>query len=174
MNISELATFNFINENIEKDFDFIQKVAKSIRSARSDYNIQSKVKTEVFIICNDEKLSSTIESFKEVLKTLAYCSSADLIKQAAPTGCAILTINSQCEVHLMLKGIIEADKEIAKLEKKTEVLEQTILKLKQKMSSDGYAQKVPENIQHENLETIKQSEIEIERIEAAVKALSTI
>lgn len=173
MPFSELENFNFLDDNIEKDFEFIQKIIKSIRVVRSDYNIPSKIKTDVYLICNDDKVTATIESFKEDIKALAYCSSNDIVKKA-PAGCAILTINSQCEAHLMLKGIIEADKEIAKLEKKTEVLEQTILKLKQKMSMDGYAQKVPENVQQENIETLKESEIEIERIAAAVKALSML
>lgn len=168
-----MENFNFINENIEKDFEFVQKVVKAIRSARSDYNVPSKTKAEVFIICSDEKMSSIIESFSDDIKTLAYCSSNAIVKEA-PSGCAILTINAQCEVHLMLKGIIEADKEIAKLGKKTEALTQTITKLKQKMSMEGYEQKVPENVQQDNIETLKQSEIEIERIATAIKALQTI
>lgn len=34
------------NEDIEDEVDFVQRVAKSIRSARSDYNIPNKTKTE--------------------------------------------------------------------------------------------------------------------------------
>lgn len=34
------------NDVIEKEVDFIQKIAKSIRSARSDYNLPNKTKTE--------------------------------------------------------------------------------------------------------------------------------
>lgn len=39
------------NADIEGEVDFIQKVAKSIRSARSDYNLPNKTKTEgIYII----------------------------------------------------------------------------------------------------------------------------
>lgn len=34
------------NEDIETEVEFVQKVAKSIRSARSDYNLPNKSKTE--------------------------------------------------------------------------------------------------------------------------------
>lgn len=34
------------NEHIETEVEFIQKVARAIRSARSDYNLINKVKTE--------------------------------------------------------------------------------------------------------------------------------
>lgn len=37
---------DYVNEQIEKEVDFVQKVAKVIRSARSDYNLPNKIKTE--------------------------------------------------------------------------------------------------------------------------------
>ena len=42
----EAAVCNWRNESIEQEVDFVQKIAKAIRSARSDYNILNKVKTE--------------------------------------------------------------------------------------------------------------------------------
>jgi len=166
----EINAFNFANESIEKDFEFVQKVAKALRSARSDYNIPAKTKTEAFIISSDEKLSSILNSFKTDLQTLSYCSSSDVVEKA-PSGCTILTINAQCEVHLMLKGIIEVDKEIGKLEKKREQLQLAISKLKQKMSIENYETKVPLNVQEDNTENLKQSEIEVVRIGSAIEAL---
>lgn len=148
----------------------MQKVIKSIRSARSDYNIPAKIKTEAFIICSDEAMSNLLKDFKIEIQTLSYCSKIDIVKEA-PKGCAILSVNAQCEAHLMLKGVIEVDKEVGKLEKKQEYLEQNIVKLKQKMSIDDYENKVPENIRIENSENLKQSEIEIERIKTAIEAL---
>lgn len=111
-----------------------------------------------------------LKDYKIEVQTLSYCSTIEIVTEA-PKGCAILTINAQCEIHLMLKGIIEADKEIAKLDKKREGLEQTINKLKQKMSLEDYSKKVPENIQQENSENLSQSEIEVERIKTAMDAL---
>lgn len=145
-------------------------MAKAIRSARSDYNIPAKTKTDAFIICSDDSLSSILSNFKSDLQTLSYCSSSEIVKEA-PKGCAILTINAQCEVHLLLKGIIEADKEIGKLEKKREQLQQTIVKLQQKMSVADYEKKVPQSIQEDNTETLKQSEVEVDRIGQAIEAL---
>lgn len=166
----EIEQFNFANESIEKDFEFVQKVAKAVRSARSDYNIPAKTKTEAFIISSDAKTTSVIDKFKIDLQTLAYCSSIEIANEA-PTGCAILTVSSQCEVHLVLKGIIEVDKEIVKLEKKRELLQLSITKLKQKMGVEDYEKKVPANVQEDNTESLKQAGIEVERIGTAIEAL---
>lgn len=168
--LSEIEQFNFVNELIEKEFEFVQKVAKALRSARSDYNIPAKTKTEAFIISSDEGSSKILNEFNIDLQTLSFSSSTDVVKEA-PSGCAILSISAQCEVHLMLKGIIEVDKEVGKLEKKREQLQQKIVALQKKMLIEDYDKKVPENVQLENTETLSQSEIEVERIGTAIEAL---
>lgn len=38
--------YSWRNKTIENEVEFIQKVAKAIRSARSDYNLPNKTKTE--------------------------------------------------------------------------------------------------------------------------------
>lgn len=72
----------------------------------------------------------------------------------------------------MLKGIIEVEKEVGKLEKKREQLQQNIVKLNQKMSIEDYEKKVPINVQEDNIENLKQSVIEVERIGSAIAVLN--
>lgn len=115
-------------------------------------------------------MSKILKDFKLEIETLSYCSKVEVVDET-PIGCAILSINAQCEIHLMLKGIIEVDKEIAKLMKKSEQLQNTIVSLKKKMSIEGYETKVPVKVQEGDNETMKQSEIEVERIQAAIEAL---
>ncbi len=169
----EISKYDFKNENIEKDFEFAQKIIKAIRSARADYNILMKTKTEAYVKCTDEEMSRIMREFRNEIETLCYCSKVEIVTEV-PQGCAILSINAQCEVHLMLKGIIEADKEVAKLEKKSDQLQQLINNLKKKMSIEDYANKVPAKVQAENSETLKESEIEIERIKTAIEALKLL
>lgn len=165
----EIAQYNFKNEEVEKDFEFAQKIIKAIRSARADYNITAKIKTEAFVKCSDDNIERILKEYKLEIETLCYCSNVEVLKEA-PAGCAILSISAQCEVHLMLKGIIEADKEIAKLEKKNDQLRNLIASINKRMASDDYV-KVPEKVQAENAEALKSSAIEIERIQAAIEAL---
>lgn len=161
------------NEAIEKEFEFANKAAKIIRSARSDYNLPNKVKTEAFIVCTDEFSRQTTEKFANDIATLAFCSSVQLATDAAniPKGCAILTVTGHCEVHLLLKGLIEVDKEVEKLTKKREQLNQTVTKLQQAMGVSDYSTKVPENVQTADKEKLGQSEAEIERITTAIETL---
>lgn len=157
------------DESIEKGFEFVQKTARDIRSARSDYNIPNKTKTDAYFICSDEGVRSALERFTLELETMAF--SQVHFGTVPPAGCAILTISGQCVVHLMLKGLIEVDKEIEKMTKKQEALQQTIAKLQQAMAVPNYANKVPEDVRKANVEKLDQSKVEIERLSSAIDTL---
>ncbi|SPP72882.1 blast:Valine--tRNA ligase [Drosophila guanche] len=155
---------------IESDVEFVQKAARIIRSARSDYNLPNKTKTEAYIVCTDATPNEILKRYASDLATISYCSKVSF-DSAAPAGCAILTVTGQCEVHLLLKGLVEADKEIAKLQKKGDQLVQTVGKLTQAMQASDYASKVPAEVQTANETKLTESRAEIERITAAIETL---
>lgn len=166
----ELETCNWQNESLEKDFEFVQRAAKVIRSARSDYNLPNKTKTEAHIVCTEDAVRATLERFSGDLATMCY-SQIVFVQDQPPAGCAILTVSGACIVHLVLKGLIEADKEIEKLGKKKEALAGTVGKLEEAMGKADYTTKVPEDVRKSNEEKLEQSKVEIERIIAAMETL---
>lgn len=70
-----------------------------------------------------------------------------------------------------MQGLIDPQKEIAKLEKKKVVLVQTITKLNQAMAADDYSVKVPVDVQKSNTEKLSQSQGELDRLIAAMETL---
>ncbi|XP_034943324.1 valine--tRNA ligase isoform X3 [Chelonus insularis] len=156
------------NEEIEKDIDFAQKIVKSIRSVRSAYTLPNKVNTDAFIECSEENLKTKLKPYYTFIETLAH---SKIIESAAPVGCAILTITDKVQVHLLLKGLIDPQKELEKLSKKEEQLVGVIQKLKQSMATDDYASKVPIDVQKSNTEKLKNSEGELQCLTEAIQSL---
>lgn len=169
----ELNESPWKNEQIEREVEFVQKTAKIIRSARSDYNIPNKTKTDAYIVCTADEPKNILEKFSLDLATTAYCSKIEFDTSAnpPPIGCAILTISGQCVVHLLLRGLIETDKELTKLQKKKDQLEQIVLKLNAAIAANDYDVKVPAEVRDSNTEKLQQSESEILRITAAMETL---
>lgn len=160
------------NEQIEREVEFVQKTARIIRSARSDYNIPNKTKTEAFIVCTADESLAILQKFAADLATTAFCSRIVLeTTESPPAGCAILTISGQCVVHLLLRGLIETDKELTKLQSKKDVLEQTVGKLNKAMAANDYELKVPVEVRETNAEKLAQNESEILRIATAMETL---
>lgn len=121
-------------------------------------------------MCTDPAPNEILKRYADDLATISYCSKV-VFDGEPPAGCAILTVTGQCEVHLLLKGLVEADKEIAKLQKKRDQLVQTVGKLTQASQAADYATKVPAEVQAANETKLSESQAEIERIAAAIETL---
>ncbi|CAH0546633.1 unnamed protein product [Brassicogethes aeneus] len=158
------------DQNIENEVEFVQKVAKAIRSARSDYNLPNKTKTEAYLQSSDATTTEILKKYGSALQTLAYCSKTP-VNENAPEGCSIITVSDKCDVHLLLKGLIEPAKEIAKIQKKLEFLQSTKSKLDQAMSASDYACKVPQEVQQLNVEKVNQTTVELDRLNCALESL---
>ncbi|XP_073975140.1 valyl-tRNA synthetase [Rhodnius prolixus] len=157
---------------IEQDVEIVQKVINRLRSARSDYNIPRSSKTEAYFRCSNKDVVTLLESHSTMIQQLSSCS--QFCKCGTPPeGCAILTVSDKCEIFLVLKGLIDFNKEMAKLEKKEESINQIIQKLETAMASEDY-QKVPEDVQKINSEKLNQNKCELSRVKDAMSILANI
>ena len=71
-----------------------------------------------------------------------------------PPGCAMTNLSDKCKMYLLLKGIIDIEKEVQKMTKKKEKLNQEIESLKKLMTSDNYETRVPEAVRQKNQEKV--------------------
>ena len=74
----------------------------------------------------------------------------------------------------MLKGIIDAGKEIEKLEKKILQLKAQHEKLIKNTQLEGYEEKVPEEIRLANAQKCDETKKEVERLTNAIAVLKTV
>ncbi|XP_022120831.2 valine--tRNA ligase isoform X2 [Pieris rapae] len=153
-------------KNLETDVENVMKIIHAIRSTRSEYNIPNKTKTDVYLILSEE-----LKILKDVFEKMQCLANSRFVDEAPPTGCSILPISDKIEVHLYLKGLVDAEKEIVKLEKKKDALEQSLKKLKQSMAVDDYETKVPLDVQKANSEKLTTTEGEMLRLETAIQTL---
>ncbi|XP_063235743.1 valine--tRNA ligase isoform X1 [Bacillus rossius redtenbacheri] len=155
---------------VESEVEFILKIVHMLRSVRSDYNLLNKTRTEAYAVCSDEGTTELVSRYSSVVVTLACCSKLDA-RSAPPPGCIIVTVSDKCEVHLLLKGLVDPEKELAKAGKKQEQLRQQVSKLRAAAAAPDYATKVPAEVRDANAEKLASSEGELVRLEAAVLAL---
>jgi valyl-tRNA synthetase len=73
-----------------------------------------------------------------------------------------------------LQGLIDPAKELVKLQKKQDQLEQQVRKLKQAMAAPDYIVKVPEEVRLSNTDKLTQTEGELVRLLSAMNALKTM
>lgn len=75
---------------------------------------------------------------------------------------------------ICMQGLIDPAKELLKLQKRQDQLEQQVRKLKQAMAAPDYSVKVPEEVRLSNTDKLTQAEGELVRLLSAMSALRTM
>ncbi|CAG6014988.1 unnamed protein product [Menidia menidia] len=161
--------FCWNSEEIDRDMEFIMTVVKTIRSLRADYNL-TKTRADCYLQCIDAATVSLVQKYNLQIQTLSYSQAVIPLTagQLVPEGCAVAIASDRCTVNLMLKGLIDVDKEVTKLMTKKGDLEKQMEKLSQKMTKNDYREKVPVKVQEQDAEKLRQSQTELEKVKEAI------
>ena len=138
-----VSEFNFSKE--EKDIDLFKLVITSIRNIKSNLGISPK--KEIAIYCRgDELKTAVINNNKHHLLQLVNVRDIECgLNIKKPEQSATSVINN-LEIFIPLKGLIDIDKEIVRLETKLKDLEARLNNVKKKLDNKKFVQKAPKEI----------------------------
>merc|ERR1712226_359385 len=159
------------HNDIDEKFDFAYSAIKAIRSLRADYKLTPKQATEVFVKTNEKNLP-VLKSFEVMIRTLSNASKLAFLSsnsgESFVPGCGVGIVNDECEIGLLLKGIIDVNKEIQKLNKELEKLNNSIKGMEGKMGKESY-NKVPEHVKEKDQAKLKSQKLEAEKMGQAIE-----
>ncbi|XP_041068393.1 valine--tRNA ligase [Carcharodon carcharias] len=165
----ECEEYSWRDEELDRNVEFVMSIVRAIRSLRADYNL-TKTKADCYLTCSDESTAALVSLFSSYIQTLSSSKSVTaLVHEECPAGCALAIASDRCTVHLMLKGLIDAEKEVTKLRSKQGDVQKQITKLREKISKSDYRTKVPQKIQEMDAEKLKQIETELQKVEAGIE-----
>ncbi|KAI5620474.1 valine--tRNA ligase [Silurus asotus] len=167
----EASEFCWHSEELDQQMEFVMTVVRTIRSLRADYNL-TKTRADCYLQCIDSTTASLVEEYKLQIQTLSYSQAIHPVtgsEGTIPDGCAVAIASDKCTVHLMLKGLIDVEKEVAKLTTKKGELEKQMEKLEEKMKKSDYKEKVPLKVQEQDADKLRQSQIELQKVTEAME-----
>ncbi|XP_020671012.3 valine--tRNA ligase [Pogona vitticeps] len=158
------------DETLDRTIDFVLSIIKAVRSLRADYNL-TKTKADCYLQCLDSETVKAVTPCSEYIRTLSSSKQVLVLGtgQDVPSGCAVAIASDKCTIHLLLKGLIDAEKEISKLAGKKAELQKQIARLRERLDSPDYAAKVPAKVQEADATKLKQSETELQKSEEAIE-----
>ncbi|KAJ8287759.1 hypothetical protein COCON_G00004180 [Conger conger] len=169
----ESAEFCWNSEEVDRQMEFVMTVVRTIRSLRADYNL-TKTRADCYLQCIDGDTAAAVRAHSLQIQTLSYSQSVHAVSAAGdaggavPEGCAVAIASDRCTVHLLLKGLIDTEKELAKLAAKKGDLERQMEKLNEKMEKSDYKEKVPAKVQEQDAEKLRQSQTELQKVKEAI------
>ena len=150
----------------EANMTLLMEVIKAIRNIRAEMKVAPGQKVEIVILTLDPAQRAVLEKGKADILKLAGGASVELFEVLAekPSQAASAVLES-IEIYLPLKGLLDLDKEIGRLEKEISVAILDQEKLAQKLSNPGFTSKAPADVvakEREKLEGIMSRKVALE------------
>ena len=136
-----------ICDETEAQMTAIMETIKSIRNMRAEVGAAPSRKSEVILNFKDESLRTVFAENTAYLDKLASSEPVTILAAGsdAPEN-AMAGVVDGVEIYLPLKGLIDVEKETARLGKELEKLEKEIKRLSGKLSNAGFLSKAPEQV----------------------------
>ncbi|KAI8900199.1 tRNA synthetases class I-domain-containing protein [Globomyces pollinis-pini] len=154
------------NAAAESNFEFVNSVVHASRSLLTDYNLKSNATIYVQTPDKTEVVRAQAKIAKSLIKG---CAQFNVLEPDAPTplGCSLYTLEDT-KIFLLVKGMVDIDAELTKLEKKHEKIMGLHDAIKKKQAAEGYTANVNEEIKALDINKLKGYQAEMDAITATM------
>ena len=132
---------------VEREFALIQETIRATRNLRSQADIAPGKRLNVTFIALTEESERTLREGVGYLSEMARLETATIVDNSAPRPENALSANlPEVEIWLPLEGLIDVEKERAKLEKQLETARKDLAKVTAKLGNVGFTAKAPAEV----------------------------
>lgn len=157
----------------EEDFEKIMGAIKAIRNRRAEMNVPPSKKARVFV---KTMHADVFESGAMFIERLASASGVQVSGMAPQAGedfsDAVQVITDGAVIFIPLDELVDKQKELARLEKERKVCEKDIAMVEQKLSSQGFLEKAPQNVVEAERVKLEKHKARLEKILESIAAFS--
>lgn len=156
------------NDVVEADMAYLLTVVNKTRSLRADYGL-NRQRPPMYISVKDQAKAAFLAKTSVELATLATAASVKVLVEGEdrPQGCGVAIVDDVTTVLLGLAGILDAAKEVEKLEKREGEAAGRVEVLRKKLETAAYQEKTPEPVKLADAERLEKLEAELDAIRHA-------
>ncbi len=127
--------------------EVIMDCIRGIRNIRAEMNVDPGKKAGVVVRTYDNDALKVLRGNKDIVYSLARVSEMNFLNEDDPSPQkAISCVVKGAEIFVPMEGLVDADKEIARLNKEYKELQQEIERSDKKLSNKGFIQKAPADV----------------------------
>ncbi len=135
------------DDDAEADMGTVMETIKAIRNMRAEVNVPPGRKSEVILLAAAEQ-QAVLAANAQYVRTLAAAEPVTVLPlaTAAKPENAMAAVVSGVEVYLPLRGLIDVEKETARLGKERESLEKEVARVAGKLTNESFVAKAPAEV----------------------------
>lgn len=157
----------------EENFEKVMSAIKAIRNRRAEMNVPPSKKARVLVKTLD---TDVFESGAMFIERLASASEVKVSGVAPQQGedfsDAVQVITDSARIFIPLDELVDKEKELARLEKERKTCEKDIAMVEQKLSSQGFIEKAPQNVVEAERVKLEKHKERMEKIIESIAAFS--
>ncbi len=157
------------DSEVETRFALVQDVIRTIRDTRSRYGISPRKKLDALVKVKD-KDAGVFQDLEELVRHMAGLSSFTVSDAVERPSTAAVQIVGDIEVYLA--GVIDPDKERAKLTGQREKLELELKKARARLENENFVSRAPAEVVAAEKKRMEELLTQIDMVEKSLKALN--
>ncbi|CAO3418990.1 valine--tRNA ligase [Azospirillum doebereinerae] len=134
-----------VDQAARDEMNWVVRLISSVRSMRSEMNVPPAAQIELKLKDAGEASLKRLDTHRDLILRLARLSSVEPLVGAVPKS-AVQAVQDEATLVLPLEGIVDLDKERARLSKEIDKLAGEIKKIDAKLSNEQFVAKAPEEV----------------------------
>jgi len=156
----------------DQDMSLLMEVIKSIRNLRSEVNIHPRKRCNVVLKPTEAAATRVLLQGKTYIHHLASTEELEIdpdLKEQP--GQALTSVARGVEVYLPLAGLVDLDKEIARLGKEVNRLEKEAARASGKLNNQGFISKAPPEVVEKEKNKLEEYQETLETVQSRLEEL---
>ena len=134
------------NKDASNQMTRLVAIIRSVRNVRAEVDTPLSKEIPIFIEANTEEIKVQLEANRHYLDRFCNPSSLTIDTSMDAPDKSMTAVVSGAEIYLPLEGLIDIDKEIARLEAELEKLNKEVERVDKKLSNQGFVSKAPAQV----------------------------
>jgi valyl-tRNA synthetase len=136
-----------LNPEVEYEFALFQNAVSAIRNLRSNLNIPpGQTLKRAVVRCTNARASEALRSFEKEISKLGRLETVEFQDGFQRTKSYVASAFPEFEVFVLIEGLVDLEKERARLEKKIGECERHIESLKKRLENEEFARNAPDHV----------------------------
>jgi len=160
----------YLDPRAEEQMELLMDVTRGIRQIRSEMNVPPGKKAEAFIVAASAQARETLQANISYIEGLANCRAEVTAGLAEKPEQAATAVTRDVQIFVPLRGLIDVDKELARLNKELKTLEKDLERVRGKLNNQAFLGKAPAGV----IEKERGKEAELASKAGAIKERLTV
>lgn len=159
------------DESAAEEMKRLVAIIRSVRNIRAEVDTPMSKQIVLFVQANDTEIEAQLEANRHYLER--FCNTSELtisIKVDVPEK-AMSAVVTGADLYLPLEGLIDTDKEIARLQAEFDKLNKEVERVQKKLGNESFVSKAPEKVVEEEKQKEKDYVVKRAKVEERIKEL---